>query len=1090
MCIHIALHTSLPTPLPTVAFQAYQSKPTFPSHHHGFGLTPRATTDAFRFSYIFLKYACALHYTVPFRHHLLPGIPFRLRLGHTKASAPEDVLCFITIVDQTPTTKPPRPLLSIMSLTDSEVELVSTQLQRETDDIPEEPDMIQSSHFEEGQSFAPPPRIAARFYHHASNRRKSSAASSRRNSLSSTQSHTSSRSFRNLCHSHHVAQHLRRASILEDRKARLADRAAHAEQVRLRAALAKAAPRASNSEERALAAQHARERHLAQVAASCAEEVRRAKKIAEDMKERKAAEERRYRVEMEEKLAEAEKRRLEYKRNPRRPRTASSPPAAVKTPAERPAPTYEDAAIRIQSVWRARTRKNIVKAWLQLGLCIDMVQETSFEVITVMLADDKLLKITEKIMTLFVLLPDADPTSRSAAVRTFLSAYLILGHPAHVFSRDGDQEQDLITKAKDLIISFESALAKLSSCNSFMPSPTRTETVLLAHGSFLAAFNDWKARDSSALVETMVASFVSLDEIWQSVKDATVDEVANEYRNGIRDNQAILLSKIKKLAGPDKALTLIRKAIRESRRSRPKKKPAGETVRPRVAIDASPTSPDSAESAVVQAEAASELAASGSLSHNESSTQGHQAQSLSKVFTVVPDNRILVHELSIDKEYRIDASPTANLRDALNRELCDAMRSGFEAGDGANWTAAMAENIRAKLLRLLKAGNSMHTLISETLDPQLINRQCSQGLFSYGKFFEFIAGILPKLCAPFRDAQVQALAEELQEEGELPEMVEKLFKLLHVIDLLSLDYSNFLLTNAAPTLIKEATGYEERMFAQDLEAGKITLGRTRRWWHNAAVNMHTEADRRDPWGQANPVNRPTAHKIYARGLVDLAVATPPLRDSELPETLELDRARISRIREDALRVTTIGGILLTAKNLLKRDVRSQWKSEASKMWLVLKDGYMKDPSTPSKISSLLESSRNMPPSTRAQLSSTVTRLLTQAESGKLADPVLKVLFQRLKTHIFNRVSASSSGERVKAASTATEGLATTGLPEFGSQVAEICEQLGKIGEVDRKCHGKWYEEIAEEMERLGVEGEELRRSSSAETEESAADASS
>ena len=69
-----------------------------------------------------------------------------------------------------------------MSLTDSELELVSSQLQRENDDIPEEPDMILSSDAENGQSFAPPPRIAARFYRHTSNRRKSSATSSRRKS--------------------------------------------------------------------------------------------------------------------------------------------------------------------------------------------------------------------------------------------------------------------------------------------------------------------------------------------------------------------------------------------------------------------------------------------------------------------------------------------------------------------------------------------------------------------------------------------------------------------------------------------------------------------------------------------------------------------------------------------------------------------------------------------------------------------------------------------------------------------------------------------------------------------------------------------
>ncbi|KAJ4352677.1 hypothetical protein N0V95_004061 [Ascochyta clinopodiicola] len=967
-----------------------------------------------------------------------------------------------------------------MSFSDSEIELVSSQLELGNDDIPEEPDMLFTDDAGDGQPFAPPPRIAARFYRHSNNRRKSSATSSRRNSLSSTHSHTSSRSaIRNSCQSHHIAQHLRRVSILETRKARLADRAAHAEQVRLRAAAAKATPRVSNSEEKALAAKEARERHLAQVAASCAEEVRRAKKIAEDMKERKAAEERRYRLEMEEKHAEAERRRLEYKRSPRRPRTASSPPADAKKAAQQsPAPTSEDAAKRIQSAWRARTRKNVVDVWLEMGLSIEKISSTSFEDITTMLADEKLLKTTEKVMELFVLLPDPDPAARSTAVRTFLSSYLILGHPTNVLSRDGDQEQDLITKAKDLVLSFESALGKLTTFNYYTPSPTRTETVLLAHSAFVTAFNDWKARDSSALVETMVASFVSLDEIWQSVKDATVEEVANEYRTGIRDNQAILLSRIKKLAGPDKALTLIRKAIREGRRSRPKKRPAGETIRPRVAVDVTSGSPIEGERAAMQAEAASELAASGQEARLGSATQGHQAQSLSKVFTVVPDNRVLVHELSIDKEYRIDASPTAGLRDALNRELCDAMRKGFEDGDSAQWTVAMAENIRAKLLRLLKAGNSMHTLISETLDPDHINKQCSQGLFSYEKFFGFIANILPKLCAPFRDAQVQSLADELQEEGELPEMVEKLFKLLHVIDLLSLDYSNFLLMNAAPTLIKEATGYEQRMFAQDLEEGKITLDRTRRWWRSAAINMHTEADRRDPWAQPNPMNRPTAHKIYARGLVDLAISVPPLRDSELPETLGLDRDRISRIREDALRITTIGGILLTAKNLLKRDVRSQWKPQATRMWEVLKDGYLKDPSTPSKIASLLESSHNMPPSTRAQLSSTVTRLLTQAESGRLSDPVTKVLFQRLKTHIFNRVSASSSGERVKAASTATEGLATTGLAEFVPQVADICEQLSKVGEVDRKAHGKWYEEIAEQMENEPLEGEELSRSES------------
>ncbi|KAK5086214.1 hypothetical protein LTR16_008093, partial [Cryomyces antarcticus] len=160
------------------------------------------------------------------------------------------------------------------------------------EDIPEEEDLMILSD-DAGHVYPPPARIAARFYRQTNTRRKSSAASSRRNSMSSTQSHQSSRSLRAGYQSNYVAQHLRRASIIESRKARLADRAVHAEQVRLRAALAKAAPRSSNCEEKALAAQQAREKYLAQVASACAGEVKRAKKIAEDMKERKAAEERR-----------------------------------------------------------------------------------------------------------------------------------------------------------------------------------------------------------------------------------------------------------------------------------------------------------------------------------------------------------------------------------------------------------------------------------------------------------------------------------------------------------------------------------------------------------------------------------------------------------------------------------------------------------------------------------------------------------------------------------------------------------------------------------------------------------------------------
>jgi hypothetical protein len=329
-----------------------------------------------------------------------------------------------------------------------------------------------------------------------------------------------------------------------------------------------------------------------------------------------------------------------------------------------------------------------------------------------------------------------------------------------------------------------------------------------------------------------------------------------------------------------------------------------------------------------------------------------------------------------------------------------------------------------------------------------------------------MATILPKLCAPFRDEQVKTLAQDLRQEGDLNEMIEKLFRLLHVIDLLCLDYSNFLLMNVAPTLIKEAHGYEHRMFAQDLQNQTHTLDKTKRWWRNASVNICTEHDRRDPGTE------PSVQKIYARGLTDLAIAPGELQASDVPETLHLDLDRIKDIRWRAVRIVTIGAILVTAKNLLKRDVRHHWKAEANHMWEILKHGVLNDDSTAAKILSVIESAHALPPATKAQLQSIIGRLTAHERYGKLTDPVVRVLFQRLKTHIFNRLSASSSVERVRVVTTAGEGLATSGLPEFLTQVGDIVDLLTRMSEVDRKSHGLWYEQVAKEVEAVTAMGEE------------------
>lgn len=886
----------------------------------------------------------------------------------------------------------------------------------------------------------PPPHIAARFSRSSNLRRKSSATSSRRNSLSSHHSSRSSRSTHGGPYSTHVAQHLRRASIIETRKARLADRAAHAEQVRLRAALAKAAPRAStSSEERALAAKQAREKFLAQVAANCAEEVKRAKKVAEDTREKRAAEHLRLKEDMIERLAEAEKRRSLLQQNQRRPRTATLPSVEERKVLIRRPRNETEAAKVIQKAWRNSKRRSIVSDFLELGLTLENVQKTSFEDVGSLLSQDKVLETTTKVLRMYGLQDnDSDVTGERTATRTFLSAFLVLGHPAQVLSQEGEQEKDLIEKAKNALLCFDTVVVNPS----LSPSANQLELLSDAYASFQTAFTAWKDRDSSVLLDTMLAQFVELDAIWQTVKNDKEGLVAEDYREGIQQNQTLLLVRLKRLAGPDKAMKMITEAVRKSRKAKGKKKPVGD-VRPRAA---SLPSADAAAPPLTPIEASvADIDADTSEFGNRRAT------------SLLPDNRTIMHELAINKEYRIDTKPKTDMRDNAIQAVSANMRQGFESGLGDLFIVVTAETIREKLLSLVVPGKSLHTLISDSLDTAMIANQVKMGAFSYQQFFTFMNSLLPKICAPVRDAEVKALAEDQTEDP-----IERLAKLNYVVDLLSVDHANFSLQMNAPLLIKEAMSYEQRCFTNIV--GGQTLRRTSKWWSEAKRKTEEEMARRSSRDQSTtPANRATSDKIYMQGLVDLSIGVTGLHEVGIPETLELDRSRISRMRVDILRMVVISAILLTAKNLMRRDVRSQWKEQAQRMWdLPFTDAQA--------FIAAIESRYALPPNTKTQLSGTTERILLDGRNRQVSHPVVKVLLQKIKAHVYSRLSASSADERVKAASSASQVLSSGGLPEFVVAIGAMVDELQRVADVDREAHGKWYDDVIKAVNREDSSG--------------------
>ena len=884
----------------------------------------------------------------------------------------------------------------------------------------------------------PPPHIAARFYH--SSRRKSSAASSRRNSLTS---HHSSRSARSARSSHggpystHIAQHLRRASIIESRKARLADRAAHAEQVRLRAARAKAAPRAtSNTEERAQAAQQARERYLAQVAANCHSEVERAKKVAEDAREKKAASKLRMKGDMHERFAEAEKRRALYQQSQRRPRNSSLPVVDEKKPlASLRLPRNPDEAARIiQRVWIRRQRRKALRGFVQLGLTVDHIKHSDFEEARSSLSSDAVLAQAEKVLKYCYL---GDSIDQGTLPRVFLSTFMIAGQPVAILGSQGVQEEDLVSKVKEVLRIFDQLQSSFSeAAHNRVVEPTlpRFSYVL---SQFYDAFQAWKNKDMSVLLSTMLNQFAELDAIWQTVKDSPNKQVTDDYRAGIQQNQTLLLVRLKRMLGAEEAMKRVKSTIREARKAKSKKARSATKVR----ADRPEASSHSIRTPLKMAQVTPRSSASSHSSPADATVFMRRAASL------LPENRIVMHELALNRAYRIDAEPTLERRQAIIQSVKESIYSILRSGYGDMLITAFAENIREKLLGLVTPGKSLHTMITETLDVEMISRQVQMSSFSYPQFFGFIASILQKICAPVRDPEVKAFAQD-----ESDDYVARLAHAYYVIDLLCLDKANFTLQMNAPMLVDQAATYEQSSFEEMLRSSVPT--KTLRWWSQARSKLHEDLARRPDSISNQTSSRITPEKIYTQGLVDLAIATSEVQDIEIPETLELDFERISRTRTMILKIVVLASILTTAKNLLKRDIRSAWHSEAQRISEI---SYEADSRS---FLSTLESAHALPPVTKAQLKGTIDKILIDARARQATHPVMKVLLQKLKAHILARLSANSAEERSRITATAPEFLATTGLVENADRVSGIVQELKRVGDVDREAHGKWYDEIA------------------------------
>jgi hypothetical protein len=321
-----------------------------------------------------------------------------------------------------------------------------------------------------------------------------------------------------------------------------------------------------------------------------------------------------------------------------------------------------------------------------------------------------------------------------------------------------------------------------------------------------------------------------------------------------------------------------------------------------------------------------------------------------------------------------------------------------------------------------------------------------------------------------RDEELRDLIEHGLCQGNY---VDRLEALMGFIDVMMSDYANYLLQLIAPQLMQQATPYETQAFAAALDAGKHQLSAAERAWRIARHKVLAEVARRDPEAVNHPRSRLTADRIYTQMLVDIFIKPSPISEEEIPEMLLLDYQRAQRASKTTLRIVTAGAILLQCKNLLKRDVRVPWKMEAGRILTVL-DAEQSLEITVEGVMAALETGRSMPAATKAHLRSLVTKCVAAGAETATApsdstdqprEPVLRLLLNRLRSHILARLTAGSASEKAKVTSTAGEKLASLGLPEFVEKVRDMVDELTKIGTVDRDTHGPWWEVVAEKVDK-------------------------
>ena len=305
----------------------------------------------------------------------------------------------------------------------------------------------------------------------------------------------------------------------------------------------------------------------------------------------------------------------------------------------------------------------------------------------------------------------------------------------------------------------------------------------------------------------------------------------------------------------------------------------------------------------------------------------------------------IVHEILLDPAWTLrradDAvaneagseAATAPLPWRVQRTMRDAYwdqaTANFAVG-GIERSAAALHNhlatLRAALAGMLPAGSASARQFDDAVDLDLIAQQLRRGILDVGQTLAGLLTIAAALCAPVRDAVVQALQRELQElrsaydlraapmVAPAAEALVPLLRRVHALfDTLRLDMLQFHLESARPLLLAHGIAYERRRLRAELDAGQVSLHRTEAWLAAAVARVRERGAQSAAAQSTGGSSAPAFAEVIIDAILHLLASPTPWTPTTVPETWRRDLAHLHRLQILLEQTTVLAALLLLVR---------------------------------------------------------------------------------------------------------------------------------------------------------------------------------